>query len=120
MWRIVIGPEFPGHSGPVYADELRSMAAAERAKVFRARMDAYFKQQVGTFAPPNRPSDFPLVVMTCIGIETLGAYRYGDLGPRKGNPVNKHLRTGTSNSLSRTWTVTSEMSPQTPTAQTDR
>jgi hypothetical protein len=43
-------------------------------------MDRFFRDQVGMFAPPKPPADFPLVVMTCVGVETLGAYKYGDLG----------------------------------------
>jgi hypothetical protein len=79
-WRTVVAPQFPGHAGVVYADQLKSMGAVERAKVLKARMDSFFKQQVGMFALPNAQADFPLVVMSCVGIETLGAYKYGDLG----------------------------------------
>jgi hypothetical protein len=83
MLRTVFGPEFPGHSGTVFADELKTLGVVERAKAFKARMDRFFKDQVGMFAPPNPAADFPLVIMTCVGIETLGAYKYGDLGHPK-------------------------------------
>jgi hypothetical protein len=80
MQRTVFGPEFPGHSGEVFCDELKGMGVVQRANAFRARMDRFFRDQVGMFAPPRPPADFPLVVMTCVGVETLGAYKYGDLG----------------------------------------
>jgi len=80
MQRTVFGPEFPGHRGAVFSDELKSMDVVHRANAFKARMDRFFKEQVGMFAPPNTAADFPLVIMTCIGIETIGAYKYGDVG----------------------------------------
>lgn len=79
MWRTAVAPEFPGHNGEVYADELKGMTVQDHAKVFKARMDGYFRQQVGLFASPNQAAHFPLVVMTCVGIETIGAYKYGDM-----------------------------------------
>jgi hypothetical protein len=80
MWPSVVAPEHPGHAGEVLATELKGMAVTDRAKVFKARMDAYFREQVAKFAAPAFEAHFPLVVMTCVGIETLGAYKYGDLG----------------------------------------
>jgi hypothetical protein len=80
MWASVVAPEHPGHAGEVLASELRSMTVPNRAIVFKARMDAYFREQVAKFAAPNIGAHFPLVVMTCVGIETIGAYKYGDLG----------------------------------------
>ena len=83
MLRTVFGPGFPGHSGTVFSDELKAFGPFERAKAFKARMDRFFKEQVALFAPPNTTADFPLVIMTCVGIETLGAYKYGDLSHPK-------------------------------------
>jgi hypothetical protein len=83
MVRTVFGPEFPGHGGTVFTDELEALGVVERAKAFKARMDRFFKEQVGMFAPPKLTADFPLVIMTCVGIETLGTYKYGDLGHPK-------------------------------------
>lgn len=92
MQRTVFGPGFPGHSGAVSTDELKGLAVLDRANAFKARMDRFFKEQVGMFAPPNPPADFPLVIMTCVGIEALGAYKYGDLSHPKAKTRGRRVK----------------------------
>jgi hypothetical protein len=82
------GPEFAGHPTPVEMRELRGFTPIQRAAAFRARMDSFFFKQVGTIAAKSPWAPFPLAVMTCIGLETIGAYKYGD-APRDDS---RHLR----------------------------
>jgi hypothetical protein len=72
------GPQFPGHPKQVEMKELRRMDAFARARAFKARADAFFIKQVDTFQTPRPWAPFPLAVMTCIGIEMVGSYKYGD------------------------------------------
>jgi hypothetical protein len=82
------GPEFAGHPTPVEMRELRGFTPIQRAAAFRARMDSFYFKQVGTIAAKSPWAPFPLAIMTCIGLETIGAYKYGD-APRDDN---RHFR----------------------------
>jgi hypothetical protein len=84
----IFGPEFASHPGAVEMKELKTMNEVERAAAFKARMGSFFFKQVDCFAssPPWAP--FPLALMTCVGIETIGAYKYGDAR----NDRNRHFR----------------------------
>jgi hypothetical protein len=80
------GPEFTGHPTSVEMRELRTFNPMQRAAAFRARMDAFYFKQVDAIATKSPWAPFPLAVMTCIGIETIGAYKYGDApGDRNGH-----------------------------------
>lgn len=72
------GPEFPGHPSKVEMKELRGFDVPTRAKAFKARTEAFFLKQVDVLRvhPPWAP--FPLAVLTCVGIEMIGSYKYGD------------------------------------------
>jgi hypothetical protein len=84
----IFGPEFNGHAGNVEMKELRKLDVPTRAKAFKARTEAFFLKQVDTFGTPSPWAPFPLAVMTCVGIEMIGAYKYGDaLADR-----NRHFR----------------------------
>jgi hypothetical protein len=74
----IFGPAFVGHSNRVDMRELRVFTPIQRAAAFRARMDSYYFDQVKAIASKSPWAPFPLAVMTCIGIETIGAYKYGD------------------------------------------
>jgi hypothetical protein len=84
----IFGPGFPGHADRVEMRELQSLTPIERAAAFRARMQAYYFDQVNTIASKSPWAPFPLAVMTCIGIETIGAYKYGVVA----NDRNGHFR----------------------------
>lgn len=58
--------------------ELKGFDALTRAKAFKARTDAFFIRQVDHFQTSSTWAPFPLAVMTCIGIEMIGSYKYGD------------------------------------------
>jgi hypothetical protein len=80
------GPEFAGHPNSVQMRELRALSSIQRAAAFRARMDAFYFKQVEAIASKSPWAPFPLAIMTCIGIETIGAYKYGDApGDRNGH-----------------------------------
>jgi len=82
----IFGPAFPGHRKTVEMKELKHFDPVTRAKAFKARVDEFFLKQVDVFKehPPWAP--FPLAVMTCVGIEMLGSYKYGDArGDRNGH-----------------------------------
>jgi hypothetical protein len=74
----VFGPEFPGHATKVEMKELRGFDVPTRARAFKARTEAFFLKQVDTFGTPSPWAPFPLAVMTCVGIEMIGSYKYGD------------------------------------------
>ena len=73
-----LGPGFAGHPDRVEMKELKRFDVQQRAKAFQARTEDYYLKQIDTFQqdPPWAP--FPLAVMTCIGIEMIGSYKYGD------------------------------------------
>lgn len=84
----IFGPEFPGHPKTVELRELRRFDIPTRAKAFKARTEAFFIKQVDTFGMPSPWAPFPLAVLTCVGIEMIGSYKYGDaLADR-----NRHFR----------------------------
>ena len=74
----IFGPGFSGHPKIVEMKELKHLDVISRAKAFRVRTEAFYLSQVDVFQnnPPWAP--FPLAVMTCIGIEMIGSYKYGD------------------------------------------
>lgn len=84
----IFSPEFDGHKKQVELDELKTFDALTRAKAFKTRTEAFFLRQVDTFgtSPPWAP--FPLAVLTCVGIEMIGAYKYGDAHADR----NRHFR----------------------------
>jgi hypothetical protein len=59
-------------------EELRYMDVPTRAKAFKARADAFFIEQVDQLHKPSVWTPFPLAVMTCVGIEMISSYKYGD------------------------------------------
>jgi hypothetical protein len=82
----IFGPGFPGHPKIVEMEELKGFDVLKRAKAFKARTDAFFLSQVDVFQHKRLWAPFPLAVMTCIGIEMIGAYKYGDAaGDRNGH-----------------------------------
>ena len=82
----IFGPEFPGHPKKVEMKELRGFDVPTRAKAFKTRTEAFFIKQVDTFRTPSPWAPFPLAVMTCVGIEMIGSYKYGDaLGDSNGH-----------------------------------
>jgi hypothetical protein len=84
----IFGPAFPGHDKAVEIRELKKMDAQTRAKAFKSRADAFLVKQVDHFQTPSIWAPFPLAVMTCIGIEMVGSYRYGDAR----NDRNDHFK----------------------------
>jgi hypothetical protein len=72
------GPSFPGHPQTVEMHEIRRFDVCTRAKAFRARTEAFFINQVDTIRTSATWAPFPLAVMTCIGIELISSYKYGD------------------------------------------
>jgi hypothetical protein len=82
------GPGFEGHLGSVYANELKTMTPRERVRAFKARVDDYLIKQTDLLATKESWTPFPLTIMTCVGIELIGSYKYGD----PGNNSNKHFQ----------------------------
>ncbi len=74
----IFGPGFNGHPAIVQMRELKSLDVKTRATAFRARTEAYFLRQVDALADRRVRAPFPLAVMTCVGIEMIGSYKYGD------------------------------------------
>lgn len=74
----IFGPGFSGHPARVYMRELKTFNVPTRAKAFKARTDAFFIRQVDHFRTPSIWAPFPLAVMTCVGVEMIGSYKYGD------------------------------------------
>lgn len=74
----IFGPGFTGHPDTVQMKELKRFDVHQRVKAFQARTEAFYLKQVDVFqqSPPWAP--FPLAVMTCIGVEMVGSYKYGD------------------------------------------
>jgi hypothetical protein len=86
----IFGPPFEGHPSIVEMKELRHFDVQTRAKAFKVRTEAYFLKQVDVLTSSQIWAPFPLAVMTCVGIEMIGAYKYGDaLADRNGH--FKHL-----------------------------
>ena len=84
----IFGPGFPGHPKTVEMRDLKKLDVEARAKAFKARADAFFIKQVDHFQTPSPWAPFPLAVMTCIGIEMVGSYKYGDAR----NDRNDHFK----------------------------
>lgn len=74
----IFGPGFSGHPARVYMRELKGFDVPTRAKAFKARTDAFFIKQVDHFRTPSIWAPFPLAIMTCVGVEMIGSYKYGD------------------------------------------
>jgi hypothetical protein len=74
----LFGPSFAGHPASVEMKELKGFDVPTRAKAFKARVDAFFLEQVDVFQYEIPWAPFPLAVMTCVGIEMIGSYKYGD------------------------------------------
>lgn len=74
----IFGPPFVGHPNQVEMRELKRFDIPTRAKAFKARTEEFFLKQVDVFQNPQPWAPFPLAVMTCIGIEMVGAYKFGD------------------------------------------
>jgi hypothetical protein len=85
---MIFGPRFPGFPRTVEYRHVRKFGWKRRAKAFKARCDELFVKQVAIFSTPKTWAPFPLAVMTCIGIEMIGAYKYGDAL----NDRNRHFR----------------------------
>jgi len=82
----IFGPGFPGHPQSVEMKELKKFDAVRRAQAFKARVDAFFMSQVDVIQDKSPWAPFPLAVMTCVGIEMVGSYKYGDaLGDANGH-----------------------------------
>jgi hypothetical protein len=82
----IFGPEFPGHPKTVEMKNLKSFDTVTRAKAFKARVESFFLKQVDVFQYQKPWAPFPLAVMTCVGIEMMGSYKYGDApGDRNGH-----------------------------------
>jgi len=86
--RTYFGPEFRGHPGPVYADEMKSLSLPDRVSALKVRVDDYLISQTDHLATRDLWTPFPLAIMTCVGVEWLGSYRYGD----PGNNSNRHFQ----------------------------
>ncbi len=84
----IFGPAFPGHPKTVEMRELKNLDVESRAKAFKARADAFFIKQVDHLQSPSLWVPFPLAVMTCIGIEMVGSYKFGDAP----NDRNDHFK----------------------------
>ncbi len=87
----IFGPELPGHPTKVEMKELRNLDVPTRARAFKARTETFFIRQVDTFGRPSPWAPFPLAVMTCIGIEMIGSYKYGDAPGNKNGHFTKFV-----------------------------
>src|SRR5262249_43239652 len=74
----IFGPHFPGHPKVVEMRELKSFDVFTRAKAFKARSDRFFVNQVNVFSDKQAGAPFPLALLTCVGIEMIGSYQFGD------------------------------------------
>jgi hypothetical protein len=84
----IFGPAFEGHPDKVDLAQLKKLSVPERAKAFAARTQAFFLDQVDTISSRSPWAPFPLAVMTCVGIEMIGSYKYGDAF----GDSNRHFR----------------------------
>jgi hypothetical protein len=79
-------PRFSGAPTDRRDERAARLRRANTPKAFKARTDAYFLSQVDVFQHKSPWALFPLAIMTCIGIEMMGAYKYGDApGDRNGH-----------------------------------
>lgn len=76
--RTAFGPGFDGHPNDVFRDELKGMDVFQWARAFKARVDDYLIRQIDFLSTGTPWTPFPLTVMTFVGIELLGSYKYGD------------------------------------------
>ena len=74
----MFGPGFVGHPADVNITELKKFSIPQRAKALEARLQEYFFKQVDVIGSNSPWAPFPLAVMTCVGIEMIGAFKYGD------------------------------------------
>jgi len=85
----IFGPGFDGHPKQVEMDDLRTLDVLQRAKAFKARTDEFLIRQADVFQSPEVWAPFPLAMMTCVGIEMIGAYKYGDAFADKNDHFKK-------------------------------
>jgi hypothetical protein len=74
----IFGPHFTGHPRVVEMKELQKFDVFTRAKAFKARSDGFFLNQVNVFSQKEARAPFPWALLTCVGIEMLGSYKFGD------------------------------------------
>lgn len=72
---VIFGPDVP--SGPLTYGQVRKLAPDEQLRALHRRLGAYFISQVTELGKPEGGSSkvyspFPLFLMTCVGIETIG------------------------------------------------
>lgn len=77
---VIFGPDVP--SGQLTYGSVRKLAEEERLRALHRRLRAFFVSQVEELAKPEGGptkvySPFPLFLMTCVGIETLGKVFFG-------------------------------------------
>src|SRR2546426_8505107 len=81
------GPGFEGRTQPVLAEGLHGLSLGQRVLALKARLDDYLISQTDRLATKEVWTPFPLAIMTCIGIELIGSYKYGDPGDNS----NRHF-----------------------------
>jgi hypothetical protein len=78
---VVFGPD-PG-TGKLTYGEVRKLDDEGKLKALKRRLDGFFVAQVDELGktetgPAKVYSPFPLALLTCVGIETLGQVMYHD------------------------------------------
>jgi hypothetical protein len=73
--QVIFGPNAP--SGSITYGEVRHLLAHEQLRALHRRLGSYFISQVSELGKPGGGSSkvyspFPLFLMTCVGIETIG------------------------------------------------
>lgn len=92
MEPTVFGPSIKKDDSHIYANDLKGLSVGDRVRAFRARMQRFFIEQVDLFAPPRQPADFPLAIMTCVGVEAIAAFKFGDKRRRRTKPKKPATR----------------------------
>src|SRR5271167_2350966 len=88
----IFGPPFEGHPRIVEMRELKRFDVCTRAKAFKTRTEAYFLRQVDALTSDEIWAPFPLALMTCVGIEMIGAYKYGDAAADRNGHFKRLLK----------------------------
>jgi hypothetical protein len=85
---VIFGPKPNGQGQYTYGD-VRELDSSNQMGALKARLDVWLLEQTGELCRNNEQGDrfvyspFPLAVMTCVAIGTLGEIFYGDLSDDK-------------------------------------
>ena len=90
---VIFGPDTQMKT--ITYGDVRSMAEADKLKVLKLRLDRFFIEQVDELGKNKEGNvkvyaPFPLALLTCVGIETLGEVMYHSDLCDKSSPEHVH------------------------------